>query len=388
MPQIDFSINRSPSIWAVEWCRTAVLVVQFDAEFHSLQNGTTTTLGASPMAIFGFSICGTEPTTPGANYSTLPLIVSGTVLLIQLVLLVLLLLLVLLVLIVLLVLLVLVVLLLVVLLVLLVLLGLLVLLVLLVLRPLCRFFCTRCDDAVRTARGTPPWSTCRCRERGFSRETFCTSWFVLARLHAACFASACVGSSSVDPQTRITSTTSTTMLSVSVSAWASSSLLVCNIFQSATGLAHSESPRITMRSGPVLINNKFDAIWHVSSNNCEIRLMDEILHHLTWVTCREWEESGMGVRCVRDESEMRMWLMRVRLEWEADATEMRILWERGWDASEIEMRLTCEWDANDLRVHFLSHFWEHPKDCKEWTPAQVRQDFELVWNRSNSVGFW
>jgi hypothetical protein len=37
-----------------------------------------------------------------------------------------------------------------------------------------------------------------------------------------------------------------------------------------------------------------------------LQLMDEILHHLTWVTCRKWEESGMGVRGVRDESEMRM----------------------------------------------------------------------------------
>jgi hypothetical protein len=42
------------------------------------------------------------------------------------------------------------------------------------------------------------------------------------------------------------------------------------------------------------------------SRRLERRLMDEILHHLTWVTCRKWEESGMAVRCARDESEMRM----------------------------------------------------------------------------------
>jgi hypothetical protein len=112
------------------------------------------------------------------------------------------------------------------------------------------------------------------------------------------------------------------------------------------------------------------------------RLMDEILHHPTWVTCRKWEESEMR----RDESEMRMW-------WERDQSEKQMLlrwikWELGWHAREIEMRLTCEWDANDLRVQFLSNFCEHPKDCKEWTPTQVRQNFELVRNRSNCIGFW
>jgi hypothetical protein len=46
------------------------------------------------------------------------------------------------------------------------------------------------------------------------------------------------------------STTSATTLWVS----ASSSLLLCNIFQIATGLPYSESPRKTARSGPSLIN--------------------------------------------------------------------------------------------------------------------------------------
>jgi hypothetical protein len=36
----------------------------------------------------------------------------------------------------------------------------------------------------------------------------------------------------------------------------------------------------------------------------------------------------------------------------------------------------------------INNLWEHPKDCKEWTPTQVCQDFELVWNKSNCVEFW
>jgi hypothetical protein len=43
-------------------------------------------------------------------------------------------------------------------------------------------------------------------------------------------------------------------MSVSVSASASSNLLVFNISQIATGLPYSESPRTIVRSGPILIN--------------------------------------------------------------------------------------------------------------------------------------
>jgi hypothetical protein len=52
-------------------------MVQFDAEFHFVQHGTTTTLYDAlthlpwPYLVSNF---GTEPTTFGANYSTLALV--------------------------------------------------------------------------------------------------------------------------------------------------------------------------------------------------------------------------------------------------------------------------------------------------------------------------
>jgi hypothetical protein len=36
LPNTDFNINRCPSISAVEWCCTEVLMVQFDSEFRFL----------------------------------------------------------------------------------------------------------------------------------------------------------------------------------------------------------------------------------------------------------------------------------------------------------------------------------------------------------------
>jgi hypothetical protein len=76
--------------------------------------------------------------------------------------------------------------------------------------------------------------------------------------------------------------------------------------------------------------------------------------------------------------------------------ERRVGWE--WDAREMRARWECDPKDKDWTPTCLNHFWEHSKDMdpppfwvifestlRTWTPTQVSQNFELVWNRSDKT---
>jgi hypothetical protein len=120
-------------------------------------------------------------------------------------------------------------------------------------------------------------------------------------------------------------------------------------------------PRGPCYAGPSL--NLEDAHPHVEDDTAQdhyelLRLMDEILYHLTWVTCRKWEEW--------DGSEM-----RARWEWDENATpRTRTGPPPVWVISESTLQT---WTPT-FGICFES-------TLRTWTPTQVSQNYELFWTR-------